>query len=212
MEASTHIVRVYNNVHDWYRSADNKAQILLATATVFLGFLGKTLLIEPDKLSAVLATFGAETYLYLFLLFFGMSGAIFSALMCLRSRLPTKSQPLPKGLDSTLFFGYIARMPLEDFKIQISECDKENQDHALANQIWRLSQNVNVKHRWINKGLLLLVGSLLAFVLMCISYACRTGIKEITEFSMWLTSVSLVAFIAPFIAYWWSGRSKGEPR
>jgi hypothetical protein len=76
MEASNHIVRAYDNVHNWYSNADKKAQILLATATVFLGFLGSTLFVEPTKVSTVLSTFGVETYLFLFLLFFGISGGV----------------------------------------------------------------------------------------------------------------------------------------
>ena len=79
--------RLYDDVLDWYKSADSKAQVVLAIDTAFLAFLTSAIFSEPDKLRAILAVFSWITWLNLAL----------SPKLCYLGKIMRKSLP-DKGL------------------------------------------------------------------------------------------------------------------
>jgi hypothetical protein len=78
--------RLYESVLDWYKSADSKAQVVLAIDAGFLAFLTSTVFSEPDKLRAILAEFNWLTWLTLTLMLLSLIVSIGSSIACIWSR------------------------------------------------------------------------------------------------------------------------------
>src|SRR5258706_3848944 len=79
--------RLFENILDWYKSADAKAQIILTLDGVFLSFLTGTLFSKRAEIYQVLHFFKPITWVFLRLMCLFISASIVSAIWCLWSRL-----------------------------------------------------------------------------------------------------------------------------
>ena len=84
--------RIFDNILDWYKNADTKAQIILSLDGAFLVFLTSFIFTKPDDLLAVFSHFGAETWLLLGLMCLTFTGSILSVIFCLWSRVYSETE------------------------------------------------------------------------------------------------------------------------
>src|SRR5213593_1142530 len=89
--AVAYVRRLYDNVLEWYRSADNKAQVVLGLDGAFLAFLAGAAFAKPDDLRVVVHGFTAVTWSLLAVMALCLLGSIAAAIHCLQSRLLTRS-------------------------------------------------------------------------------------------------------------------------
>lgn len=187
--------RLYGNILDWYKNADTKAQILLTLAGVFLSFLTSTAFTNKDNLGSILGLFGLETWILLSCMTVFLIATIVSALLCLRSRTAIPKEIVEHLHDivgdradkdrqwpeTMWFFGIIAQLKdRKRFQSRLHEFTEEDELCALSSQIFLLSKNVLEKHKWVNRGFMLITLTLLAFLLSGISYVVRVNLDQVT--------------------------------
>jgi len=187
--------RIYEETLSWYRSAEAKAQILLTLAGAFVAFLSSIIVSKQAEVESLLKSFGRDTYFYIAIMASFIVASIFSALMCLRSRMPRgDSRKDPKTSAAYMwFFGelrYQKQQEIEEFLLKAT--DKE-EVKALAAQIAPFSYNVTAKHRWVNRGFTFLIAALLFFVLVSASFFLRLSkaINNWTDEELWWSLVPL---------------------
>lgn len=183
-----YVQNLYKDVLDWYRSAESKAQILLAIDGTFLAFLTGSIFAEPDKIKNIIAFFGWETWLLLGLMSLFLVGSIISALLCLWSRIELSATPIKtlndEKVDISLigiyeynvmwFFHKIAHLKKDKFRRSIFQVDKNFTIRVFADETFLLSGNVSKKHVWIDLGFFFIVITLILFLSAGISYLARS--------------------------------------
>jgi ABC-type uncharacterized transport system fused permease/ATPase subunit len=176
---------LYKDVLDWYRSAESKAQVLLAIDGTFLAFLTGSIFTEPDKIKR---TIGWETWFLLGLMSLFLVCSIISALLCLWSRIdllaihikmpndekPDTSKVETYESDVMWFFQKISYLKKDRFLSSILKVDKYFTIQALANESFVLSKNVSKKHFWVDLGFFFIVITLILFLSAGISYLVRS--------------------------------------
>lgn len=167
--------RVLEEALSWYRSAETKAQILLSLAGAFVAFLSAMILSKESELRAILKHFGFDTYFYIAIMASLIVASVFSALMCLRSRMPRGDcRKDPKTSAAYMwFFGDLRYQKQQEIEGFLCTADEKEQVNAIAAQMAPLSYNVSAKHRWVNRGFTFLIAALLFFVLVGASYFLR---------------------------------------
>ncbi|NJN90397.1 MAG: hypothetical protein HC878_08495 [Leptolyngbyaceae cyanobacterium SL_5_14] len=177
--------RLYESVLDWYKSADSKAQVVLAIDAGFLAFLTSTVFSEPDKLRATLAEFNWVTWLTLTLMLLSLIGSIGSSIVCIWSRMyssnevkriikkaeldfqDTNTYPPEKIM---WFFQFIEGLNQQKFQATLESIEEEFEIKVLAEEIYILSKNVREKHFIVNIGFGFAALSLILFVVAAVSY------------------------------------------
>ncbi|QKQ77336.1 hypothetical protein [Nostoc sp. TCL240-02] len=177
--------RLYDSVLDWYKSADSKAQVVLAIDTGFLAFLTSTIFSEPDKLRAILAAFSWVTWLNLILMLLSLIVSIGSTVFCVWSRIyslkevkqiikkaESKYQDTDKYPPEMImwFFQFIEALDFHKFQATIKSIEEEFELKVLAEEIYILSRNVRNKHLAVNIGFGFAALSLIFFVMAAASY------------------------------------------
>jgi hypothetical protein len=179
--------RVFDNVTDWYKNADSKAQVLLGLDGGFLAFLTSSVFAKREEVLRVVQTFKTDTWVLLGLMSATLTASIISALCCLWSRTYRKSQ-VDKALadlgivkdkpdtyppEVMWFFQMIRALEKEAYRDRLLNVTKEFEVRVLASQIYELSRNVSRKHFWINLGFTFAGTSLVLFVAAIVSYLIR---------------------------------------
>ena len=179
--------RLYQNVLDWYDSAEKKAQVILTIDGILLTFLTSSMFTHRSDLDEILHTAGYLTWLFLAPMPVCLVGSIASALGCLWSRTFTKRklhQYLASvgtsredldtyGPEAMWFFQMIAGLDQKSFQERMLWVNREFEIRALASQISILSANVSKKHRCVNWGFVLVGISLILSLLAGICYLFR---------------------------------------
>jgi hypothetical protein len=161
--------RLYENVLQWYESAERKAQIVLTVDGVFLGLLTASFTSNVSDLRGVVDAFGALTWIALSVALAMLLVSLLSAVWCLRSRQvygPASESPA----ETMWFFRMIAAKQQEEFMKQARAVDEPMEVDALSSQIWRLSNIVAEKHKWANIAFASTGLALFAFALAAASY------------------------------------------
>lgn len=182
--------RLYDEVRNWYQSADSKAQVALGIDGAFLAFLSSGMFAKPADLKQVVVSFSFWTWSLLVLLILTLLGSIVAAMHCIRSRIESEAK-LRKLVNSEQaldrdqgryspnlmwFFQMVGVLDPEYFRKTLAKVDLEFELDALAVEIQILSRNVTEKHRAANRALLLAVVTLLLFLAAGISYGIRNTI------------------------------------
>jgi hypothetical protein len=177
--------RLYDDVLDWYKSADSKSQVVLAIDTAFLAFLASTVFSEPDKLRAIVAVFGWVTWLNLTLMLLSLIVSIGSAIVCVWSRIyslkevkqiikktESRCQDPDKYPPETImwFFQFVEILDQQKFQATLESVEEEFELKVLAEEIYILSGNVRRKHLAVNIGFGFAALSLIFFVVAAVSY------------------------------------------
>lgn len=174
-EALDYSRRLFHHIIDWYKNAETKAQVIFTLDGAFLTFLTSLIFLNTSELKEFISVFGPETWVSLALMVLTLAGSIFSALMCIRSRLEFSDFDKSKSYEPEVmwFFGSIAFLEKKGFQERIKKMTKEDEITVLGNQIFLVSKNVLEKHRWVNRSFILTGASLLFFLLVNASYIIR---------------------------------------
>jgi len=170
--------RLWQNTLDWYRSADAKAQILLALDGAFISFLTSSVFKTPEDLAPIIQRFRWPTWLLLGLMALALAGSIVCAMACLWSRLysadRTRKEITDLGVNPAdaatyrpevmWFFQLIANLDKEQFQKRMLTVTPEFEVQALANDTFQVARNVAQKHTWVNLGFLLGGSALVLFL------------------------------------------------
>jgi hypothetical protein len=176
--------RLYDNVIEWYKNADTKAQVILTLDGAFLAFLTNSVFMDPDDLALITQRFTSDMWLLLSLMCLCLASSIVCALLCFWSRLYSRAdatiligQTGPPAPDTApysehvmWFFQLIPYLDQAKFGRELQGIDEHFETAALASQIHKLAGNVSKKHYWANRAFLLAVFSLLFFLVFSARY------------------------------------------
>jgi Pycsar effector protein len=179
---------VYGDALEWYKLAETKAQVILAIDTIFVSLLFGVVVSERVDLQATVSQFGYETWIFLTLTVCSLLLSIICVVACLISRFSAREQRrafrrlgvLADELDTygpevMWFFGLVSALDRELFAARIQTVDASFQVRALAHQAHLLSRNVTRKHRWVNRGFLLVMMALISLLSTGISLIIRAS-------------------------------------
>jgi hypothetical protein len=178
---------LFDNLVEWYKSADAKAQVILSLDGAFLAFLTISIFTKRQDFLDVIAGFRAETWWALMLMCAALLGSIGCAIACLWSRLywpkerdeflnaPNADADVDHIAKIIWFFQFIAKQDLATFRSRLNKVEGGLELRVLSFQILELSKRVLWKHKLVNIGFLLTASSLLLFLAGGISYIVRAG-------------------------------------
>jgi len=172
---------VLDNIQDWYRSADTKAQVILALDGVFVAFLVNTAFRPESQIQPVIQRLGVEVWGMLGLMFVCLVGSIGSALLCLRSRLYPEAQvekrnQLSMQPEASWFFQTIGWLDGGAFLRSLASLDADRELQVIAHEAVILARNVTSKHRWVNRGFALAGMAFALTALASIDYVVRLAL------------------------------------
>ena len=182
---------LYQNVLDWYKNADSKAQVILAIDGGLVAFISSTAFYSPEEIRVILKEFTPITSIFLTFMFASLLASMGSAILCLWSRIYSaddlkiiidnaiskaknsefSNYPYPPSV--SCFFQFIERLEKEKFRETLNSVDIVFETKALSNQIYILSGNVRRKHYYVNLGFMFSLAALIFFFLSSISYVLR---------------------------------------
>jgi len=183
-----YIRNLYQNVLDWYKNADSKAQVILAIDGGLVAFISSTAFAKPDEIKLILKEFTPITWMFLTFMFASLVASMGSAIFCLWSRIYSSEDltiiiekaiskaktsefsnyPYPPSV--ACFFQFIERLDKEKFRETLNSVNIDFEIKALSNQIYILSGNVRRKHYYVNLGFMFSLAALIFFFLSSISY------------------------------------------
>ena len=186
--------RQYDDVLDWYNSADSKAQVILAINGGFIAFVSGTVFAKPDDLISIVDEFNSITWILVILMVVSLITSIGASIYCLWSRICTGKE-LRKKIDDetraysldanildnryapslTSFFLFIEHLDPKIFENTLKSVDTEYEIAALAGQIRALSRNVKVKHLAVNIGFAMTSIALITFFMVAVSYVLEVA-------------------------------------
>ncbi len=188
-----YIEAVYENVRAWYENADRKAQVVLALDGAFLSLIAGGAFSKASDVQGVVGFFGQETVVLLALMALSLVASILCAIACLFPRLRAQrdpTQPLlereagrPHSEDAlpaeiSWFFGHLAQLDAKRVTRALQQVDDSLAARAMASQVALLSQNVRLKHEWVDRAFLFAGSSLVFFLLAAASYVVRVWASE----------------------------------
>lgn len=169
---------LYDDVKDWYKNADIKAQILLTLTGAFVTFLTSSLFVKADDLREITRCITPLIWGVLVAMTVTIVLAVMSAMACLWSRIPLHTyawkEPENDGVDNkkrspTLarqvgFFGTLITLNKKRFQSHLQQINPEDEVEIRLEQTYYFSKNVYKKHFYIDIGFVLTVLSLLLFL------------------------------------------------
>ena len=183
--------RLYDNVLDWYKNADTKAQVILAINGGFITFVGSSVFKKAEEVKSVFGFFDSLTWIILAFMIASLIGSIGAAIYCLWSRIyseknlrkiiedalkkypPTGQEPDRYPPSISCFFQFFERLEKAKFRETLQSVDPKFEIKALTNQIHILSRNVRKKHFAVNIGFMLVAATLIMFFAMAVSYLSK---------------------------------------
>jgi hypothetical protein len=175
---------LYADVLAWYRTADQKAQLILGANGAFVTVITTSAFANEGELEVITSSFGVLTWFLLACMVLAVIGSFVCAFMCLWSRtespeavtrfLAQAAVPSERYLhyspDAMWFFQHVHGLDQRFFEEELVLYDEEKEVRTMAAQVWKLSANVLQKHRWVNYGLILAGTTPLLFMLAFVSY------------------------------------------
>ena len=175
---------LYDEVVDWYKNADGKAQILLALLGVFIGFFTSSVFAKADDLGKIVNCFTPLIWFVLAAMAMTVTCAVLFGLACLWSRIPMRgyifrksgaelageSNGPPISAREAGFFGIIWTLHKGRFQARLQELTSEAEVEIRTEQIHVLSRNVFKKHLLVDFGFFFGGASLLMFLFAGVLY------------------------------------------
>lgn len=180
--------RLYQNVLDWYRNADSKAQVVLAIDGGLVAFISSTAFSQPAQIKLIVGAVTPITLILLTLMVASLMISMGAAIFCLWARIYSAKNlkriiddaiskaktsefgNLPYPPSISCFFQFIERLDKEKFRETLNSVNPNFEIKALANQIYILSGNVRKKHYAVNIGFIFSLAALVFFFLSAINY------------------------------------------
>ena len=164
--------KIYDEAMGWYKSAENKAQILLGVLGTFTGIMTAIILGKPNETKEILDNIHWPALIALGLALLAIVYGVFACHNCLRSR--HQSEDRDKGLDGKgiyppfrlMFFGFhTSHEPERLYNSLINVRDESDEIRVYSSQIIKLSKNVAEKHKWVNRGFISISISIILLLL-----------------------------------------------
>lgn len=166
---------VINHVDTAITSADNKATAIIAIQSIVIGFMLSglaQLVFTSAPISPVLMSSSVEKLLVVVILL-TITCSILCALLCLISRYglhesfrriiePNISRPSA----AVIFFGTICELDQQKYIESIRDLDESSKYEDLLRQIHTLSVIAREKHKWLNRGMVLLTLTLISVLVL----------------------------------------------
>jgi hypothetical protein len=170
---------LYDDVKDWYKNADTKAQILLTLMGVFITFLASSIFAKADDLLKITRCMTPMIWVVLITMVGTVALSVISGLACLWSRIPLHryawTEPKNDGVDNEKkspisgrqigFFGTLITLNKKRFQSHLQQIKPEDEVEIRLEQTYEFSKNVYKKHFYLDIGFVLAVISLLLFLL-----------------------------------------------
>mgnify|MGYP001053772750 CR=1 FL=1 len=170
---------LYDDVKDWYKNADTKAQILLTLMGVFVTFLTSSIFVKADDLSKITRCMTPIIWIVLVTMVGTVTLAVISGLACLWSLIPLHryawKEPeyveLDNGEQSSIsgrqvgFFATLITLNKKRFQSHLQQIKPEDEVEIRLVQTYYFSRNVYKKHFFLDIGFVLAFMSLLLFLL-----------------------------------------------
>lgn len=175
---------LFENILDWYKSADTKAQVVLTLNGVFISFLAAAIFSKRTDLIEVLTFFRPTTWICLSLMALSIGASVLAALSCLWSRLylpaTIKRRFRKAGLKAMAsesyqpeflwFFQHIKYLNGPQLADRLRTVDEPFEIQARAAQIAQLAKNVTNKHWAVNAGFTFFGMALILFLTAAANY------------------------------------------
>ena len=172
--------RLYDNISEWYRNADSKAQVVLAINSAFIAFFASTVFTEPGKLRSILSESGWITSHILTCMFLSLLGSMGASIYGLWSNLYIFPKRRIKNFSGEVvntyplkvmwFFQFIAYLDQKKFQTTLATIEQDSELKILAEEIHVLSGKVRKKHIAVNVGFILAAFNLILFFAAARSY------------------------------------------
>ena len=192
---------LYEDVKDWYKNADTKAQILLTLMGAFITFLTSSLFVKANDLLEITTCITPVIWGLLVTMLGTVILAVISGLACLWSRVPLHryawkvsedEEPDEDEQSTTVgrqvgFFATLIKLNKKQFKSHLQHIKQEDEVEIRLEQTYYFSKNVYKKHFYLDIGFILAVVSLLLFLLAGALYVNNVSVsqnKSETEVSM----------------------------
>jgi len=170
---------LYEDVKEWYKNADMKAQILLTLMGAFVTFLTSSIFVKADDLAAITKCITPLIWGILAAMLVTITLAVIAGMACLWSRIPlhryawtepgdagaSNAEQSPVSGRQVGFFATLITLNKRRFKSHLQQIRPEDEIDIRLEQTYYFSRNVYMKHLLIDIGFVLAVVSLLLFLL-----------------------------------------------
>lgn len=185
-----YIRRLYDNVTDWYKSADAKAQVILAIDGAFIAFLTVSVFTKQNEVKELIRTINPITWILLGTMICCAFGSIIVSICSLWSRIYSKREVITfierevKKAKETgdyrdvyppsvmWFFQFIERLDKKIFQATVRSADEFFECESLSANLSKLARNVRVKHFAVNIGFTLVGIALFLFFCAATTHIC----------------------------------------
>lgn len=183
---------LYDDVKDWYKNADTKAQILLTLMGAFVTFLTSSLFVKANDLLEITTYITPMIWGVLVTMLGTITLAVISGLACLWSRVPLHRYAWKEPEDDEFddekqspivgrqvgFFATLIKLNKKRFKSHLEQIEQEDEVEIRLEQIYYFSRNVYKKHFYLDIGFILAAASLLLFLLAGALYVNNVSVSH----------------------------------
>jgi len=183
---------LYDDVKDWYKNADTKAQILLTLMGAFVTFLTSSIFVKADDLLEITRYMTPMIWIVLVTMVGTVTLSVISGLAFLWSRMPLHryawTEPENDGVDNEEqspisgrqvgFFATLITLNKKRFQSHLQQIKPEDEVEIRLEQTYYFSRNVYKKHFFLDIGFILAVMSLLLFLLAGALYIKNVSVSN----------------------------------
>lgn len=168
--------KLNNQITEWYKQAESKAQIVMSLITSFVILLSSLIFTNTSEVQKLIKYFDRITSITLLMSIFFISLGLICMYMCLKSRLTVSDTNTKKcntdcyTSDKMYFFGDHARHEPEILYKSLHQLTEEKILDIYAFQIIAISRNVRSKHLYLNYGFICVVISVLMLIVALLSF------------------------------------------
>jgi len=183
---------LYNDVKDWYKNADTKAQILLTFMGAFVTFLTGSVFVKGDDLLEITGYITPMIWIILITMVGTVTLSVISGLVCLWSRIPLhryawvependgsdKEEQSPISGRQIGFFATLITVNKKRFKSHLQQIKPEDEVEIRLEQTYCFSRNVYKKHFFLDIGFVLAGVSVLLFLFAGALYIKNVSVTD----------------------------------
>jgi len=164
-----YLLKQYKNILAWYDQSENKAKYLVTINTLVVGATNGLVFVGADKVGAVRPLYTMPIWLLL-----ALSGLalVVSYMFVLRAIWPRhhSRDPSLKPSDRMWFFGDVASMTRDEYRILVAEWTEQDFERTITFQNHILSRNVWIKHDALNWAIAFTILALMLLFALGMAY------------------------------------------
>ena len=152
--------KTLDSIRAWILAVDQKTNIVLVLELALITLISKP---TYDLLAANKDTLSAMALALLSVSFVLFAASLVKLLLAIKPRVKAK------GIDSLIFFGFIAKRSLADYRQEVARASARSYKADLVTQIHTTSVISSAKHTNYNDGVIVLPLALLAWLAFVVS-------------------------------------------